>query len=86
MMVDRRRFLETSGVTMAAASLGSVGALAACSATPSLDAPPVGPPGIGICDWNLGPMCDHRQKWRRRTAAKQTRVLRKHLDRPTCLP
>jgi len=70
MIMDRRKFLGTSGATLAAASMGSLGGLAACSNSGSGSASEnasggasesllfVGPPGIGICDWNLGPMCD----------------------------
>ncbi|MFC1575336.1 sugar phosphate isomerase/epimerase family protein [Gemmatimonadota bacterium] len=60
-MVDRRKFLEGSTAALAAASLGSVGGLSACTATSSSVAPQVARPGIGICDWNLGPMCDPEQ-------------------------
>jgi sugar phosphate isomerase/epimerase len=56
--MDRRKFLEGTGAAVAAASLGSLGTLSACSTPPSETAPRVGTPGIGICDWNLGPMCD----------------------------
>jgi sugar phosphate isomerase/epimerase len=58
MIVDRRKFLGSGGIAMAAASMGSFGGLSACSATESTPTPQVGAPGIGICDWNLGPMCD----------------------------
>ncbi len=69
MTINRRRFLETSSGVVAAASLGSVAGLSACAEAPpdtSLASssgghgqePFVGKPGIGICDWNLGPMCD----------------------------
>lgn len=66
MTLDRRKFLENSGAALAAASLGSVGGLAACaesSPAPGIGTPFVGAPGIGICDWNLrpgnpDPMCD----------------------------
>jgi sugar phosphate isomerase/epimerase len=51
--MDRRRFLEQTGVTLAAVS--SAGALAAC-ASPSAGRTRTA--GIGICDWNLGEMCD----------------------------
>jgi sugar phosphate isomerase/epimerase len=60
-MVDRRKFLEKSGVAMTAASLGSVVNLTGCSSSPQASAPHIGEPGIGICDWNLGPMCDPEQ-------------------------
>ncbi len=61
MIVDRRKFLESSGAVFAAASLGSIGGLAACSNTSPAHVRAVGIPGIGICDWNLGPMCDPEQ-------------------------
>jgi sugar phosphate isomerase/epimerase len=51
--MDRRRFLEQTGVVLAAVS--SAGALAAC-ASPSVGRTRTA--GIGICDWNLGDMCD----------------------------
>jgi len=54
--MDRRSFLERTGLALAAAS--SVGSLTACSARP---VHVVGATGIGICDWNLGPMCDPEQ-------------------------
>jgi len=54
--MDRRSFLERAGIATAAVS--SLGSLAACSSTPG---PYVGAAGIGICDWNLGPMCDSEQ-------------------------
>jgi len=61
MYVNRRKFLENSGITLAAASVAPLGGLAACSPA----SPPLaqrGPsPGIGICDWNLDPMCDPEQ-------------------------
>lgn len=71
-MMDRRRFLGSTGGAVAAASLGGAVSLTGCSqgAPGSSDAGPdsgpdasattpfVGTPGIGICDWNLGPMCD----------------------------
>ncbi len=60
-MLDRRKFLESSGAALAVASVGSLGSLAACSTTSPVRAPFVGTPGIGICDWNLGPMCDPEQ-------------------------
>jgi len=76
--MDRKKFLGSSGAILAAASMGSIGGLAACSDNPSRSpaqdatgrdpstspdrssggAAFVGAPGIGICDWNLGPMCD----------------------------
>ena len=58
MIMDRRSFLKSTGVALGATSVGSLGGLAACSATTPTRAPYVGTPGIGICDWNLGPMCD----------------------------
>ena len=60
-MVDRRKFLENGSVALAAASLGSMSSLAACSSAPPQRELYVGTPGIGICDWNLGPMCDPEQ-------------------------
>jgi sugar phosphate isomerase/epimerase len=70
-MVDRRKFLERSGAAVAAASLGSMGGLTSCaepapsgepeSGPARMTVPYVGPPGIGICDWNLGPYCDPEQ-------------------------
>ncbi len=57
-IMDRRSFLKSTGVALGATSVGSLGGLAACSATTPTRAPYVGTPGIGICDWNLGPMCD----------------------------
>jgi L-ribulose-5-phosphate 3-epimerase len=54
--MDRRSFLEQTGIVLAAAS--SAGALAARSASAK---PLAGAAGIGICDWNLGPMCDPEQ-------------------------
>jgi sugar phosphate isomerase/epimerase len=52
--MDRRHFLERTGVALAAVS----SALAAC-ASPSTGRTRTG--GIGICDWNLGDMCDPEQ-------------------------
>ncbi len=54
--MDRRSFLEQTGIVLAAAS--SAGALTACA---SSSTPYVGAAGIGMCDWNLGPMCDPEQ-------------------------
>lgn len=54
--MDRRSFLERSGLALAAAS--SIGSVSAFS-KPSVSV--VGAAGIGICDWNLGPMCDPEQ-------------------------
>ncbi|MEE8386839.1 MAG: sugar phosphate isomerase/epimerase family protein [Dehalococcoidia bacterium] len=56
--MDRRSFLKSTGVALGATSVGSLGGLAACSTTAPTHAPYAGTPGIGICDWNLGPMCD----------------------------
>ena len=56
--MDRRSFLKSTGVALGATSMGSLGGVVACSATAPTYAPYVGTPGIGICDWNLGPMCD----------------------------
>jgi sugar phosphate isomerase/epimerase len=52
----RRSFLEQTSVFLAAAS--SLGSLTACAATSERR---VGATGIGICDWNLGPMSDPEQ-------------------------
>lgn len=54
--MDRRDFVKQTGVVLAAVS--SVGSLAACS---GVSRPFVGDAGIGMCDWNLGPMCDPEQ-------------------------
>ena len=54
--LDRRDFVKHTGVLLAAAS--SVGSLTACSEAPVVH---VGSAGIGMCDWNLGPMCDPEQ-------------------------
>jgi sugar phosphate isomerase/epimerase len=54
--MDRRRFVKHTGVVLAAAS--SVGSLTGCSA---MSQPLAGAAGIGMCDWNLGPMCDPEQ-------------------------
>jgi sugar phosphate isomerase/epimerase len=54
--MDRRDFVKHTGVLLAAAS--SVGSLTACSEEPVAR---VGSAGIGMCDWNLGPMCDPEQ-------------------------
>ncbi|MGD2151786.1 MAG: sugar phosphate isomerase/epimerase family protein [Gemmatimonadales bacterium] len=54
--MDRRNFVKQTGVVLAAAS--SLGSLAACSGQ---SRPFVGAAGIGMCDWNLGPMCDPEQ-------------------------
>jgi sugar phosphate isomerase/epimerase len=54
--MDRRRFFEQTSVALGIAS--AAGAVAACTrpaAARSLRA------GIGICDWNLGEMCDPEQ-------------------------
>lgn len=67
MTMDRKRFLEKSGGALAAVSLGSAAGLAGCTEdSPGSQSLPdgsparplLGTPGIGICDWNLGPMCD----------------------------
>jgi len=55
-IMDRRSFLEQTSVFLAAAS--SLGSLTACAATSERR---VGATGIGICDWNLGPMSDPEQ-------------------------
>lgn len=57
--MDRRRFLEHTGIALGAVS--GAGVLAAA-------APPARAAGIGICDWNLGPMCDPEQIPRAREA------------------
>ena len=54
--MDRRSFIGRTGFAVAATS--TVGGLTACSTTPG---PHIGAAGIGICDWNLGPMCDPEQ-------------------------
>ncbi len=54
--MDRRSFLERSGLALAATS--SIGGVTAFS-TPSVSV--VRAAGIGMCDWNLGPMCDPEQ-------------------------
>jgi len=54
--MDRRTFLHSTGVALTATS--SLGTLTACAATAE---PLVGAAGIGMCDWNLGPMCDPEQ-------------------------
>ncbi len=58
MTMDRRSFLKSTGVALGATSMGSLGSMATYSATAPTRAPYAGTPGIGICDWNLGPMCD----------------------------
>jgi sugar phosphate isomerase/epimerase len=55
--MDRRDFVKQTGVLLATAS--SVGSLAAC--TEEAPEPRVPTAGIGMCDWNLGPMCDPEQ-------------------------
>jgi L-ribulose-5-phosphate 3-epimerase len=57
-IIDRRSFVKGTGVVLAAAS--SVGSLAACSSS-ATSRPSAGAAGIGMCDWNLGPMCDPEQ-------------------------
>jgi len=54
--MDRRTFLEHTGIVLTA--VGSAGALTAHSMAAQ---PLAGAAGIGICDWNLGPMCDPEQ-------------------------
>ena len=54
--MDRRSFIQRTGFAVVATS--TVGSVTACSSTPG---PHVGAAGIGICDWNLGPMCDPEQ-------------------------
>jgi len=61
MIVDRRSFLKTSGAALAVASVGSVGSVLACSSSSPAPPRPMATTGIGICDWNLGPMCDPEQ-------------------------
>lgn len=61
MSVDRRSFIGSSAAAMAAVSVGSVGGLGGCAPAPVPEARRVISPGIGICDWNLGPMCDPEQ-------------------------
>ncbi len=51
MPLDRRHFLETTGVALTAWSL--FGPRLAAASSP--------PPKIGMCDWNLGPSCDPEQ-------------------------
>jgi sugar phosphate isomerase/epimerase len=53
--MNRRNFLEGVGMGLAAVQLNS---LVGC-ATETV--PTVGAAGIGMCDWNLGPMCDPEQ-------------------------
>ena len=54
--MDRRSFLEHTGIALTAAS--SIGTLTACASEP---VPRGGAIGIGICDWNLGPKADPEQ-------------------------
>ncbi len=54
--MDRRTFLQQTGIMLTAAS--SVGAMTGHAAVAK---PLAGAAGIGICDWNLGPMCDPEQ-------------------------
>ncbi|UCG85505.1 MAG: hypothetical protein JSW71_16445, partial [Gemmatimonadota bacterium] len=54
--MDRRTFLERISIVLTAAS--SLGTLTASTASATQRA---GAAGIGICDWNLGPMCDPEQ-------------------------
>ncbi len=51
-MMNRRSFFENAGVGLAALQLS---AMTGCSRTVL---PTIGAAGVGICDWNLGPMCD----------------------------
>lgn len=51
-MMNRRVFIESAGVGLAALHLS---AMTGCSA---MATPTLGAVGVGICDWNLGPMCD----------------------------
>jgi len=57
-IMERRSFLKSTAVALGATSMGSLGGIAAYSTTSPTRAPYRGIPGIGICDWNLGPMCD----------------------------
>jgi sugar phosphate isomerase/epimerase len=54
--MNRRSFLEQTGIALAAVS--SVGALASCAPRARTRTA-----GVGICDWNIGPdaMCDPEQ-------------------------
>jgi L-ribulose-5-phosphate 3-epimerase len=54
--MDRRSFLEQAGIALTAAS--AMGTLAARVATAESR---TGAVGVGMCDWNLGPMCDPEQ-------------------------
>ena len=54
--MDRRSFLEHTGIALTAAS--SIGALSACASEPASRG---GATGIGMCDWNLGPKADPEQ-------------------------
>ena len=51
MSLNRRHFLETTGMALTAWSL--FGPRLAAASSP--------PPKIGMCDWNLGPSCDPEQ-------------------------
>ncbi|MFC1499746.1 sugar phosphate isomerase/epimerase family protein [Candidatus Zixiibacteriota bacterium] len=51
-MMNRRVFLESAGVGLAALQFS---ATTGCS---TAVLPGIGAAGVGICDWNLGPMCD----------------------------
>jgi sugar phosphate isomerase/epimerase len=51
--MDRRRFFEHSGIALG--SLAATRTLAACARPATTGQPNA---GIGICDWNLGEMCD----------------------------
>lgn len=54
--MDRRVFFERTGLAIAATSV--LGGLSSCA---TVSGPYIGAAGIGICDWNLGPMCDPEQ-------------------------
>lgn len=53
MQIDRRHFLETVGAGIAMFHLSGVTGCASYE-----EAAGIGALGIGMCDWNLGPMCD----------------------------
>ena len=61
MILDRRGFVKAGGVAIAVASTGSMGGMVACSSPQPSPPRRSVTPGIGICDWNLGPMCDPEQ-------------------------
>ena len=57
--MDRRRFLEQTGIALTAAS--SLGTLTACASEREQgegSESSAGATGIGMCDWNLGPKAD----------------------------